>query len=134
MKTIKNVILSFVVMFFMASCINTAKFPISSVTPAAEITAKIKKDKNKNYVILISAKYLAGTERLTPPKKTYVAWISTAKNGIINIGQLISKTSKESTLQAITAFDPTEVFITAEDDGGVLAPLGIEISRTTFKK
>ena len=130
----KNVILSVVVMFLIASCNTTLKFPVSSVTPAAMMKAKINRDKNKNFVIFISAKYLAGAERLTPPKKTYVAWISTYKNGVINIGQMKSKTTTESTLQAITAFEPTEIFITDEDEGSVLTPLGVEISRTTYKK
>jgi hypothetical protein len=35
----------------MTSCASTAKFPVSSTAPAADITATKKQDKHKNYVI-----------------------------------------------------------------------------------
>ncbi len=129
MKTIKALILSFVLTLLMTSCATTAKFPISNVTPAAEIMAKIKKDKQDNYEITITAKYLADAERLSPPKKTYVVWISTKNSGIKNIGQLNNENAQKSTLEALTAFKPEVVFITAEDEGDISYPSGIEISR-----
>lgn len=134
MKTMKNAILSVVVMFLIASCVTTEKFPVSSVTPAAVIIAKIKKDKNHNYAISITAHYLASAEMLTPPKRIYVAWIKTYNNDVKNIGQLVSKTTKESSLAAISSFQPSEVFITAEDEGNISSPLGVEIARTTVKR
>lgn len=53
---------------FSNSCASVAKFPVSSIVPAAEITAKKMVDKNKNYVIELVAKNLANSERLDPPK------------------------------------------------------------------
>ncbi|NEW82366.1 MAG: hypothetical protein GZ094_08380 [Mariniphaga sp.] len=126
----KNSIFSFIVMFLIVSCATTAKFPVSSVTPAAQITAKMKKDKNKNYAISVTANYLASVERLQTPMKTYVVWVVTENNGIKNIGQLNSNNPKKSTLQAVTPFHPREIFITAENEGNISYPSGIEISRT----
>jgi len=59
------------VILFLTSCSTTAKFPVSSVTPAAEITAKKTQDKNKNYVIEVVAKNLASADRVDPSKKNY---------------------------------------------------------------
>ncbi len=130
MNKMKNSIFSFIVMFLIVSCATTAKFPVSSVTPAAQITAKMKKDKNKNYAISVTANYLASVERLQTPMKTYVVWVVTENNGIKNIGQLNSNNPKKSTLQAVTPFHPREIFITAENEGNISYPSGIEISRT----
>ena len=132
MKIMKNVLLSIVLMFQMTSCAAVIKFPVSSLEPTAEITAQIKKDKQNNYVISITANYLASVERLSPPKKTYVVWIVT-KNGISNIGQMKSKNAKKSTLETLTSFEPQEIFITAEDEGNVTYPTGMEISRAVLK-
>jgi hypothetical protein len=130
----KNIIIGACLMFLISSCATTAKFPISTVTPGADITAKMKIDKNKNYRICITANYLASVERLTPPKKTYVVWITTIRDGVKNLGQLVSKSSKKSTLETVTAFEPVDIFITAEDEGNISNPLGMEISRTFIKK
>lgn len=128
----KNAILSFVVMFLIVSCATTAKFPASSVTPGAHITAKMKKDSNKNYEISVTANYLANAERLQTPMKTYVVWIETKDNGIKNIGQMNSRNPKKSTLKAVTPYQPRAIFITAEREGNISYPSGIEISRTNF--
>lgn len=134
MKIMKNVILSIVLMVFITSCATKAKFPISGITPGAEITAKMKKDKNNNFRIFIEANYLASAERLSPPKKTYIIWILTKDNSIKNIGQLKSKSSKKSTFETLSSFKPVEIFITAENEGDLSIPSGTEISRTFFKR
>lgn len=134
MKTIKEVILSLVLMFLVTSCTTTTKLPVSSITPAAEITVKVKPDESNNSVILVKTKYLASAEMLSPPKQTYVVWITTSNKGTINIGQLKSENDKTATLEALTPFSPIEIFITAEDEGDVSYPSGIEISRTTIIK
>ena len=128
----KNAIFSFLVMFLITSCATTAKFPISSITPGAQITAKMKKDKNNNYAVSVTANYLASAERLQTPMKTYVVWITTADNDTKNIGRLNSKNPKKATLQTSTPFQPKEIFITAENEGDLSYPSGIEISRTRF--
>lgn len=70
MKKGNLIILFSVVAFIFQSCGITAKFPVSSIVPAADITATKSVDKNKNYVIKVIAKSLANPERLNPPKKT----------------------------------------------------------------
>lgn len=130
----KTVILPLVLMFLSTTCVTETKFPASTVIPAAEITAKITKDKQNNFLISITANYLASTERLTPPKRTYVVWIVTRENNIKNIGLLKSENAKKASFKTVTAFEPYEIFITAEDEGSITYPSGVEISRAVIKK
>ena len=133
MRTIKNLEIIGVVAL-MTSCASTAKFPISSTVPAADITAKKKQDQNKNYMIEVTAKNLAEAIRLNPPKNNYRVWI-VAENGTTkNLGQLVNKNAKEASLKTTTPFNVKEIFITAEEQGNLNYPAGIEISRTTFNK
>jgi hypothetical protein len=131
MKTLKTLtILSLAII--ITSCANTAKFPVSSVTPAADIVATMKQDNNGNYKIYITAKNLAAVERLNPPKSAYVVWIVTEKDGVRNIGKLSNKNAETTSLETLTPFKFTEVFITAEEQLDASYPIGIEISRTKF--
>lgn len=132
MKSLIN-LLFVTVLVFLTSCATSVKFPVSSVTPAAEITAKKTQDKNKNYVIEVTAKNLASAERIDPTKKNYNVWIVTENNGTKNAGILVNKNAKTASLKTSTPFDVKEIFITAEDQGDYSYPVGIEISRTTFK-
>ena len=116
----------------LTSCATTTKFPLSSTVPAAEITAKVNQDKNKNYVINVVAKNLASAERLNPPKNNYSVWIVTENGTIKNIGQLTNLNAKTATLKTLTPFNVKEIFITAEDQGNLTNPNGVEISRTNF--
>lgn len=131
MKTGKNV-LFIALVFILTSCATTTKFPISSIVPAAEIVAKIKQDKNKNYAIEIIAKNLASPDRLNPPKNNYSVWIVTEKNGTKNLGQLINKNAKKTVLKTTTPFKVVEIFITTENQGNISYPTGDEISRVSF--
>lgn len=133
MKTLKRVLFGAVVLF-LTSCATPAKFPISSITPAAEITATMKKDKNENFAIVVTAKYLASPNRLTPPKNIYVVWVDTESNGTINIGQLTIQNGQKTQLKTSTPFNVKDIYITAEDYGSITYPAGFEISRTTFSK
>lgn len=128
MKTIKFL---FTAILFMVlfSCATSVKFPVSEVTPGARINARIHTDKNENINVDLTAKYLASPERLSPSRNTYVVWVETVSNGIINIGQLQSKSSQKSNLNTITPFEPVELFITAEDDGSVKEPHGELIAK-----
>ncbi len=124
----------FVAILFMASCTDTVRFPVSNVTPSADIKATKKKDKNGNIKIKITAKNLAAADRLTPPQKVYVAWIATDAGGIRNLGQMTHKNANSVTIETLTPQDFSEVFITAEQDGNMSYPKGVEISRAKFKK
>lgn len=130
----KNVFISAILMFLLTSCASTTKFPVSSVTPAAIITADVKKNKSNNFTIAVNAQNLASAERLTPPKKTYVVWIETKDKGLVNIGQLNGKNGKSSSLETLSSFEPMGIVITAEDEGSVSYPLGIEITRSSVRK
>lgn len=118
-----------IAILLLNSCSSTLKFPISSVTPAAEIKVNIKKDKHNNHVIKVTAVDLAGADRLIPPKNNYIIWIVTERNGIKNVGQLTSKNEKKSYLITNTPFNIKEVFITAEEQGNISYPSGIEITK-----
>jgi|ERR1035437_4482840 hypothetical protein len=132
MKNLKIItILSLILI--LSSCGVTAKFPVSNVAPAADITIKKQYDKNGNCKISIEAKNLAAADRLTPPKNDYVVWIVSETDGIRNIGKLKIKNAETAGIETLTPFKFSEVFITAEDQGEVSNPAGIEITRYKFK-
>lgn len=133
MKLLKKIALLSTLALWTA-CATTAKFPTSDAAPAALIKAKMTKDANKNNVIEVTAWHLAQTSRLNPPKKNYSVWIVAENGATKNLGQLIHENSKKASLSATTPFNVKEIFITAEDQGNLNYPVGVEISRTTFKK
>ena len=97
----------------------------------------IKKDNNKNYAIKIKISNLAEVQRLQPAKNVYVVWIETEENRIKNIGQIKSNTgfisSKlKASFETVTSFQPTKVFITAEENQDVVYP-GYQMVLTTNK-
>jgi len=123
-----------VLLIFFTSCATTVKFPTSGVTPAADITAKKKADKNGNFKISITAKNLASADRLQPPQSVYIAWIVTNAEGTRSIGRFTNKNAKTATLETLTPFAFTEIFITAEGQDDISYPSGVEITRAKFKK
>jgi biopolymer transport protein ExbD len=133
MKRERNVLLV-ATLLFLTSCASITKFPVSNTLPAAEITAKTKQDKNKNYTIEVTAKHLASPDRLNPPKSNYNVWIVTEENGTMNLGMLTNKNAKTAVLKTKTPFKVIEIFITAEDQGNNSSPNGIEISRTNLNR
>lgn len=129
MKTIKNLAIIGIVAL-MTSCASTAKFPVSSIVPAADITAKTKKQGKPNYLVTITANNLAATERLEPAKKIYVIWAVSDKGITRNVGHFAQKNAEKATYKASFPYQPVEIFITAEEEEGLCEPAGIEISRT----
>lgn len=133
MKTFK--LISFLLIFFLIlSCSSTMKFPVSDITPAADIVVKKKQDKNGNLMILVSAKNLAAVERLSPSKNAYVVWVVTDNSEVRNIGQLKNTNVQTTSLKSIVPFKFWEIFITAEDHADAQYPSGTEISRVRFNK
>lgn len=128
MKTFKIVSVA-VIMMVVSSCATRMHFPISSAAPAADITLTKKLDKNNNYEINLTAKNLAAVDRLAPNKTTYVVWIVTTTGEVKNAGQLNVENAKKAVLKTITSFDFNEAFITAEEQGDVFEPAGLEITR-----
>ncbi|UFH45565.1 hypothetical protein LNP27_10515 [Flavobacterium galactosidilyticum] len=119
------------------SCSQKIAFQNSTVVPAAQGIVTIKKDNNKNYAIKIKISNLAEVQRLQPAKNVYVVWIETEENRIKNIGQIKSNTgfisSKlKASFETVTSFQPTKVFITAEENQDVIYP-GYQMVLTTNK-
>jgi hypothetical protein len=128
MKTIKNLAIIGIIAL-MTSCASTTKFPVSQATPAADITAKTKKQGKPNYLVTITANSLAASERLVPPKKIYIIWAVSEAGVTRNAGHFTQKNAVSSTYKALFPYKPIEIFITAEDEEGVCEPAGIEITR-----
>jgi len=118
----------------LAGCATSAKFPISTVAPAAVITAKKTVDKNKNYVIELLALHLSSADRLNPPKDHYSVWIVTEQNEYKNLGQIMNVNAKRGYFKTLSPFNPQVIILTAEDEGNRPMPAGIEIARASFKK
>jgi hypothetical protein len=133
MNNLKNIALLLILTIF-TSCASTAIFPTSSFTPAADISTTRIADKNGNFRISIIAKNLASPDRLNPPQRVYVVWIVTHNEGTKNIGQLTNKNAQTAKLETVTPFAFSEVFITAEGQGDISYPNGVEISRARFNK
>ncbi len=133
MKTIINLLL-LSLFVLLTSCFSTAKFPVSDKTPAADITAKKRIDKQKNYTLEITAKNLASSDRLNPPGSNYSVWILTVDNEIKNVGQLNVQNAKNTHFKTVTPFDFNEIFITVENKGDSEYPIGIEIARTNIRR
>lgn len=123
-----------VMAILVVSCAQKTRFPISTVTPAADIVAVRSQDSNGNTMLKITAKNLAAVDRIASPKKAYVVWIVTERDGARNVGMLINNNTKTTRLETLIPKYTTEVFITAEEDGEAVIASGIEISRIRFLK
>jgi hypothetical protein len=82
-----NILIAISMVILYSACVTQAKFDISTVAPAADITAKKKVDIQKNYTLEITAINLASVDRLTPPGNNYSVWIVTKAYGLKNVGQ-----------------------------------------------
>jgi hypothetical protein len=125
----KQLLTTLFISAILSACSTQVKFPISKVTPAADITAKKGVDKQKNYTLEITANNLADVERLNPPGKNYSVWIVTKSYGVKNVGQLNVNNAQKTSFYTVTAFDFYEVFITVENEAGLNYPQGVEIGR-----
>lgn len=130
-------ILAMATLFIVPSCSRKIEFETSSVVPAARGTVKVKSDDNKNNAVKIELINLAEPERLDPPRQMYMVWMTTDQGSTKNLGQIktsthtFSKTLKAS-FEAVTTFNPTKIFITAEDNANVETP-GWPVVLTTGK-
>jgi len=119
--------IAFCAVILLSSCAQKINFLNSSVVPAARGFVQVKKDNNNNYVISVQLDNLAEVERMTPEKNTYIIWMNTTQNGTKNIGQLNSSNSTfskrlKASFNTVTSFQPTRIFITAEQDGNASYP------------
>ncbi len=135
-KSIFLGILATMMVVLLASCTKKVSFLTSSVVPAARGAVKVDQDRNKNYVIHLELENLAEASRLTPPKKTYVVWMTADRNETKNIGQIDTSTKAfsknlKASFESTSAAKPTKVFITAEDDASIQYPSGQTVLTTS---
>lgn len=129
MKAITHLTL-LVFLMTLGSCATSVKFPVSTIVPAAEGSASIKKDNNNNYLIDLKVKYLASPDRLTPARQHYVVWIVTADGTNINLGMLVSDSNNNASLKGVSSSKPVQILVTAEDTGDAKWPGKQELFRT----
>lgn len=129
--TLLTLLASVVVVFTFSACATKVSFLSSSVVPAAKGTVQVSKDHNKNYQIKVKIQDLAGSDRLTPPKNFYVLWLVTADNSTKNIGRINTSKSLSASFETVTVYQPTKIFITAENEADVPDPSYTEVVLTT---
>lgn len=124
----------------LTSCSQKYSFLTSSIVPGAKGYARVKKDKNKNYLIRVKINDLAKVERVNSLKTTYVVWMETDEGNIENLGQLKSSTSflskrHNASLETASSFKPVKIYITTEDGINVQFPGEQRVLTTSeFKK
>ena len=122
----KRFVIVFVAAVLLSACATRAKFATSTVVPAAQGDVKGKKDNYNNYSVNVSVENLAEASRLPQPKSVYVVWADTP-NGVQNLGQLnvdkgfLSGKLKAS-LETVTPYKPSRIFVTAEDAATISYP------------
>lgn len=116
-------ILSFIfAAILISACSKKVVFPTSTVLPAADAVVKIDKDEGSNYEVNLEVENMAKPDRLDPPRKTYVVWMVSEKNGTINMGNLKINKKLKGSLEAVTPYKPICFFITAEEKQDVDTP------------
>lgn len=116
-------ILSFIfAAILISSCSKKVVFPTSQVLPAANAVVKIDKNDNNNYEIELDVENMAKPDRLNPPRRTYVVWMVSEKNGTINMGNLKISNKLKGSLDAFTPYKPICFFVTAEETQDVVTP------------
>jgi len=117
LKTLLFLVLPFAFLQLFTSCSKNVKFENSTIIPAARGDVAVRKDKNNNYNIKLEISYLAEPERLRPPKKYYVVWLSSEENQIpLNIGQIVGTSKLHVKFESVSSSKPKRIFVTAEDD------------------
>jgi hypothetical protein len=116
-------VLSLALSQIFSSCSKKIQFENSNIVPAARGSISVKQDNNKNYKITLDISYLAEPERLQPPKKYYVVWLSSEQNQIpLNIGQIIGTSKLHVKFESVSSSKPKKIFVTAEDDATTQYP------------
>lgn len=125
------------IVLISSSCSQKISFQNSSVVPAARGNVTLKTDKNNNNSINLTITDLAESSRLSPAKKSYIVWMVTDQNLTKNIGQLNSDKSGianklKATFKTVSAFKPTRIYITGEDEPDAQYPSNQIILSTDY--
>ncbi|WP_420150641.1 hypothetical protein [Spirosoma sp.] len=134
MKAIYSIAITLLINAALSACTPKMTFTNSTIVPSATGNVTVKKDKNKNYVINVSVQNLADPQKLNPAKSTYLVWTESKNDPVQKLGK-ISPSGKalQGSLRATTTSEPTDVFITAEDNVDLQYPDG-RIVLTTKKE
>jgi hypothetical protein len=139
-KKILLSILATMIMFFFYSCAKkmvavskseppaAIEAPVSTVIPENKGQVEIKRDANSNYVIQINVQNLKEFSTLDPnSKNAYIVWMDADNQPTKSLGQINSNTNwlsdkSKATFEAVSAFKPTRIIITSEDNAVVKMP------------
>jgi len=121
LKRWAGISLSIIALLQLTACSSKHEFLTSDVVPAARGYVKVKKDDNQNYFIHLNLEYLAESDRLNPPRETYVVWLETKQEVSKNLGQINNTNKSEAknlkaSFETVTTFDPVRIYINSEDD------------------
>jgi uncharacterized OB-fold protein len=75
---------------FLNSCSKSISFNKSVAVPSAIGSVKLTKGENNNRMMIMKVENLVEPSRLTPAKKVYVVWEETKKDGVKNLGKIVS--------------------------------------------
>jgi hypothetical protein len=114
-----------------SSCNKEIPFLKSSVIPGAEGYVKVKQDKNNNYIIQVHVANMAGVDRLTPPRSSYIVWMDSDLNQPKSLGRLNTSNQNKASLETVSQNRPNTIFITAEDRDDVQFPGTLVVLTTT---
>ena len=133
MKTIHSLAITLLISVAISSCTPKMSFVNSTIVPSATGDINVKKDKNKNYIIDVNVLNLADPKKLSPAKNTYLVWMESKTDPVQKLGQITpSGKALQGKLRATTTSEPTDVFITAEDNTDLQYPDG-QVILTTKK-
>jgi len=131
MKTINVIASVLFLLVAISSCTPKMNFVPSQIVPAATGEVRVKKDKNKNFVVDVNVRNLAEPKRLDPPRDTYVVWMESGRDAAKKLGQIRpASRNLRARLTTTETTQPDNVFITAEDNADVLYPGGQTVLTT----
>ncbi len=130
MKRVLSAAIILALFLGFAGCAKTVKFPGSAVVPAAQAVAKVGMDKNENVHIDLRVNHLARPQSLVPPRYTYVVWLQTPDNRIVNFGLLKVGGNLKGRITGITTLREFRIIVSAEDDPTATLP-GSQVVLTT---
>lgn len=118
----------------LGSCSRKVAFAPSSIVPAAEGWARVKKTEN-HYAVRIRIDNLAPAERLDPPHRVYIVWVDTESDGVrwlgsMNSSKVFLSKALSASLDATIPYKPIMVMITAERESHPTSPGTFTVLRT----
>jgi len=95
--------------------------------PAARCTVHLHVGDNGNTELDMKAESLAAPSALTPSRNAYVVWIEPAGEAPQNHGQISPGKDQKAELKTATPYKRFKIFVTAEDQAQIQAPVGPQI-------